>query len=552
MAFYQVVASDVDGTLTSEGQLSAAAMDAINQVRLAGVQVVMVTGRIGSELYADFPHIGQGADALVLENGAVAVVGGQTETLATPVDRALDDELHRRGITFRRGEVLIATLSEHAAGVAEAVGVLGLDCQLIRNRQALMVLPAGVTKGTGLLSVLSHMNRSPHNVVAIGDAENDLSMMAVAELGVAVGNAVASVKSHADTTTDEPDGEGLARLLRGQILSGARRWCPTRHWIDIGSFDDGTATQLPGSQGRILVTGPSGSGKSHVIGLMAERWILAGYGVLVVDPEGDHTELKQLDNVLHVDSGHYLPEPSELLETLHPRTSLVVDLSSLELAEKIDYVQRLRAVAETHRESHGFPHWVVYDEAHLLGSELEPRWLRRGGYVLSSYAPALLPGDETDVSDVILAMNAENRDRPVLPPVLRATISSGDGELRPFTVSERRTVHIRHRHKYADMALPRELRFYFSTAGPTVAPAATIREFNDAVRRLDPKSLRYHLERGDFSRWLAHTVADTELADEMAAWEDELAAPRAAEVERIRGLIVHAIEERYLDDQGQH
>ncbi|PRC52104.1 HAD family hydrolase, partial [Mycobacterium sp. ITM-2017-0098] len=84
------------------------------------------------------------------------------------------------------------------------------------------------------------------------------------------------------------------------------------------AFGDGSATQLPGSQGRVVVTGPPGSGKSHVIGLMAEQWILDGYGVLVVDPEGDHTELKNLDNVTVVDSRQHLPEPAELSDMLHP------------------------------------------------------------------------------------------------------------------------------------------------------------------------------------------------------------------------------------------
>jgi len=77
----------------------------------------------------------------------------------------------------------VAVDGEHAATVAEVIGELGTNCQFIRNRAALMVLPAGVTKGSGLGALLEKMNFSPHNTVAVGDAENDLSLLALAEIG---------------------------------------------------------------------------------------------------------------------------------------------------------------------------------------------------------------------------------------------------------------------------------------------------------------------------------------------------------------------------------
>ncbi|GAB3217442.1 HAD-IIB family hydrolase [Mycolicibacterium hippocampi] len=536
VAFFQIVAADIDGTLTSRGELSDQVLDAMDRARSNGILIVLVTGRIGSELMSEFPRIVDHADALVLENGAVAVLNGEVLRLAPPVDVVLDGALAARGVAFRRGEVLIATDGEHATAVVEAIGQLGLDCQIIRNRDAVMVLPAEVTKGSGLRRLLSRMNRSPHNVIAVGDAENDVSMLLVAELGVAVANAIPSVVAHADEVLQLSDGAGVAGLLTGPLLSGARRYCPIRRWIDIGSFGDKTPTKVPGSQGRIVVTGPSGSGKSHVIGLMAERWILAGYSVLVVDPEGDHSQLKELDNVVLVDSRHYLPEPGELVEMLHPSTSMIVDLSALEATDKGDYVHRLRFAAEAHREAHGFPHWVIYDEAHLLGPQEEARWVRRGGYVLSSYVHAELPADEVSDSDVILEMG----------PDRWASIRVAGGEPKPFTPDRRRTLHIRHRHKYAQVALPKERRFYFRSAGgQSLPPAATMPEFRAAVSRLDPEALEFHLERGDFARWLDRIVSDKDLAAEVASWEDELAAHRAAEVERIRHRIVRAVDERY-------
>jgi len=432
------------------------------------------------------------------------------------------------------------------------IGELGLDCQIVRNRAALMVLPAGVTKGTGLGAVLTEMNLSPHNTIAVGDAENDLSLFGMAEIGVAVANAVPSVRRHADLVLEQQDGVGVAELLAGPYLSGARRWCPPRWWVQIGTFDDGTPTQVPGSQARMLVTGPAGSGKSYLVGLLAERWIQAGYCVLVIDPEGEHLELQELNQVQVVDARRYLPEPTELVDTLlHPDTSIVADLSGLAEPIKVDYVHRLWSTAEAHREEHGFPHWVIYDEAHLLGTHEEAHWTRRGGYVLSSYAPAALPAGEIDSTDVVLELAHADTAGEVAPrTVRRATLRFGSGPSRAFTIAERRTAHVRHRHKYADVCLPKERRFYFrATNGQPIAPAATMHDFRAAVGHLDPQALQYHLERGDFSRWLNHTIADQDLAAQVAAWEDQLLARRAADLERIRHQLVQAVGERYLPTQ---
>ena len=57
--------------------------------------------------------------------------------------------------------------------------------------------------------------------------------------------------------------------------------------------------------------------------------------------------------------------------------------------------------------------------------------------------------------------------------------------------------------------------------------------------------LQYHLERGDFSRWLEGTIADKDLAAQVAVWEDELLAHRAPHLERIRHQLVRAVEQRY-------
>ncbi|HUH71421.1 MAG TPA: HAD-IIB family hydrolase [Mycobacterium sp.] len=135
---------------------------------------------------------------------------------------------------------------EHAATVIDVIGQLGLDCQIIWNRAALMVLPAGVTKGTGLDAVLAETNFSPHNTIAVGDAENDLSLFGVVEIGAAVADAVPSVRRHGDLVLDAPDGVGAELPTVSQC---GTTMVPAAAVGTIGTFDDGTPDPDTGRPG---------------------------------------------------------------------------------------------------------------------------------------------------------------------------------------------------------------------------------------------------------------------------------------------------------------
>src|SRR6266545_7342019 len=292
MWFFRAVAFDLDGTLASGGRLGEGVLAAIQAARAQRL-MVLVTGRILEDLEAAFPGLASRFDAVVAENGAVLSTRLGSRPLAAPVDPALARALAARGVATWSGRVLLALDGADAGLAREVAAALGVDCRLVRNRGAAMILPAGVTKGSGLLAALEEFGLSAHNVSAVGDAENDLALLQAAEVGVAVANAVPSLAAHADLRLGLPDGAGVAQLLGGPLLSGTGRLCPPRRWVPIGNFADGEPARLPGSQASVLVIGDAGSGASHLAGLLAERWIDAGYAVLVLDPEGDHVGLAQ-------------------------------------------------------------------------------------------------------------------------------------------------------------------------------------------------------------------------------------------------------------------
>jgi hypothetical protein len=85
------------------------------------------------------------------------------------------------------------------------------------NRTALMVLPAGVHKGTGLAAGLARLGVHPAHAVAIGDAENDQPMLALCGYGAAVANAVPALKARAQVVTRGEGGQGVAELIERLI-----------------------------------------------------------------------------------------------------------------------------------------------------------------------------------------------------------------------------------------------------------------------------------------------------------------------------------------------
>ena len=119
----------------------------------------------------------------------------------------------------------MATWKPHEKAVIDAIRDLGLELQVIFNKEAVMVLPAGINKATGLKAALKELGVSLHNVVGVGDAENDHAFMSVCECSVAVGNALPSIKERADIITPGERGCGVIELVN-QLLAD-----------DLGQFD---------------------------------------------------------------------------------------------------------------------------------------------------------------------------------------------------------------------------------------------------------------------------------------------------------------------------
>lgn len=213
---YSVLACDYDGTLATDGRVEAETLRALDRWRDSGRRLVLVTGRQLPDLLSIFPPASSAFEWIVAENGPVLFqpATSRKELLAPPPPAAFRQMLESRGvIPLSVGDVVVASERQNAAAVLGAIQDLGLQLEVIFNKQSLMVLPNGVSKATGLSAALKAMAISPTLVAGIGDAENDAALIGMCGLGVAVANAVPELRAQADRVTRGEAGAGVAELI---------------------------------------------------------------------------------------------------------------------------------------------------------------------------------------------------------------------------------------------------------------------------------------------------------------------------------------------------
>jgi hypothetical protein len=410
-----------------------------------------------------------------------------------------------------------------------------------------MILPSGVNKGSGLLDALAGLGYSRHDTIAVGDAENDHSLLQIAEVGVAVANAVPSLRDHADVVLDEEAGAGVVRLF-AEIRAGDGLWTSrTRPRIAVGTDADGGVVDLPARPANVLIAGGSGDGKSYLAGLLAEQLIELDYSLLVLDPEGDHVGLGKLRPAVVV-GGDVPPPPAETLVSLLQRSdvSIVIDLSCLDAREQDAYLLDFPAEIEASRRSRGRPHWVFVDEAHLA---MQPHQAALGafepaakGYCLITWRPGDLRPETLMATDTVLALTSPTPDDALVD--LTAAVSGCSkaavatllarptgqvvvarrGQLASPPVARlgaRSTTHFRHEHKYAVSGMATDRRFWFRD-GPdhlTGSTAANLGQLEAELAHCDRAVLRHHAPRRDLSRWVAEVFHDPQLAAGLEAAE---------------------------------
>ena len=225
---YLALACDYDGTLATDGSVARETVAALEQLLASGRKLLLVTGRELPDLQRVFPHL-RLFDLVVAENGALLYRprSGEEHPLCKEPSPEFVERLKLHNLQpLSAGRCIVATCQPHESLVLETIRELGLQLRVTFNKGSVMVLPPGVNKGTGLKAALRELGISTHNVVGIGDAENDHSFLSACECSVAVANALEELKQRADVVTRGRNGRGVREVITELINSDLAAWEP--------------------------------------------------------------------------------------------------------------------------------------------------------------------------------------------------------------------------------------------------------------------------------------------------------------------------------------
>jgi hydroxymethylpyrimidine pyrophosphatase-like HAD family hydrolase len=572
-----VIATDFDGTISQGDQLAPEAGRALRRWREAGRIAVLVSGR-SFEFLRDLEEREQAFDLIVAENGAV-LYNPHSDEMRLPFGEVPDDlvdTLAQLGIPLWRGIAIAGTTLPYDDAVWVASRELGLAVHVETNRNEVMLLPPGASKGAGLLHLLQDEGLSPRNLLAFGDAENDRSLLQAAEVKVAVANAVEGVKAIADHVTPEVGPAGVANFIGRYLLNGKPFDFRVRGAHHFG-LDEAAKTSLNAHDlvdREILIAGGSGYSKSWLACRLADGLIDGGYQLLGLDPVGDLSALRRHASCLSL-GREEVPAIGLIVQLLaETDLSLVLDLSRVPtLEEQILYTTGLlRRVLEMRRRV-GKPHWILIDEAQdLLGGPDNPARLpllqsfesfgvclvtwqpsrldqalldRMHGFVLTRHR--LIP--EVECLSRLLASRGLDIDG--LPERLgqlgegQALIwgltPSTDEALAPlrFGAGPRIFPRMRHLYRYLEGRVASSKQFYFHDETEHSLPAGNLGELIDRVRGVDQAVVTFHFERGDFARWIRDVLHD----ETLARWLDRLHAAGLSG-EALRLALLDSLEQR--------
>jgi HAD superfamily hydrolase (TIGR01484 family) len=560
---YCALATDYDGTLATDGHVDGPTLEALRELKTAGKRLILITGReLPSirEVFQAFPLF----DLIVAENGALLFdPATQQERLlaASPPERFIAALRAKKVEPLSVGRSIVATWTPNDALVLDTLRELGLDWQLTFNKGAVMCLPPGVNKASGLAAALEQLKLSAHNVVGVGDAENDRAFLAKCGCAVAVANALETVKDTADVCTKADHGAGVTELINGWLHDpGATCLQARRHNLLLGEgVDGGAQVHLPGDRGAVLIAGSSGVGKSMLTRLLIERMIEGGYQVCIVDPEGDYGNL---DSVAHLGDATRSPGADEVMSVLDaPHTSIAVNLLGVDVTDRPVYFRKLLGQLNGLRAGSGRPHWLVLDEAHHLCPRSNgvhdasfPVDMPNTLFVTThpkNLSLAALGGVRTviavgDAGPLIidefcraLGMAAPAAIAPHEGTVIYWDRNSAEPP-RLVAVGKARQEHQRHTRKYSEGRLGEDKSFYFR--GPDAA--LNLRAFNLATflqlaQGVDDATWLFHLERGDYTRWFRDAIKDADLAAETEAIQSSSDAAESREA------VAEAVKRRY-------
>lgn len=264
MTKYKLIAIDIDGTLVNdEKNILPETMDAIIKAYKTGVHIVIATGRsypAAAKYYNQFDFnlpliLYNGSCIRNSKNGEILLDRTFEQTLAAHIFKTINENnavcclwkndtlyfnhnniysLEYERITSIKPNFIEDFDTFDLSGVYKFIWFDTPDklekvkTDVLANidninyfksqKYMLEIVPTGISKGESLAHLAELLNVKQEEVIAIGDDENDISMISYAGLGVAMQNAKEVVKKTADFITDSNEKNGVGKVINKYVL----------------------------------------------------------------------------------------------------------------------------------------------------------------------------------------------------------------------------------------------------------------------------------------------------------------------------------------------
>lgn len=268
---YKMIVTDMDDTLlNSKGELSNENKEAILQAQESGVKFILASGRptFAMKKIAEELKLNDYGSYILSYNGAIITQCNDwnewyKQALSEEEAHKLYDFSRKNNvhiITYLSDEIVSETESEYIdvelnltgmphnkvgcfkSTVSEPVVkcIMLEEPDYLKNVEKklkqemgnefsiaiskpffLEVMKEGIDKGASLLRLAKHLDIKAEEIVAIGDSYNDLTMLQVVGMPVAVGNAKSEVKDAAKYISVSNDDHGVARAIKEFIFQTA-------------------------------------------------------------------------------------------------------------------------------------------------------------------------------------------------------------------------------------------------------------------------------------------------------------------------------------------
>ncbi|MGT2754890.1 Cof-type HAD-IIB family hydrolase [Streptococcus ovis] len=267
----KLLALDMDGTLLNDQkQLTQAQIDAIHAAIEAGIKLVLCTGRILQGTKPYFEQLGLNAENeyVIVNNGCsthqtkdwklidweelsvedityLAPFAQNSQMQFTLFDEehyfVLDEEANEQVLEDTKLVFIEPTILSYEEAISgkntlfQAMFVGNIEAtdrfqeqnheQLSQRFNAVRsqpiiyeVLPKHASKASALKKLAERLNILPNEIMAIGDANNDIEMLKFAGLSIAMGNAADHIKALTTDVTEDNNHDGVAKAIEKWIL----------------------------------------------------------------------------------------------------------------------------------------------------------------------------------------------------------------------------------------------------------------------------------------------------------------------------------------------